>query len=498
MKILLINPPAEVGMVRSKHGNMYPYSLLFLSSYLRRHSSYRADILDLVPAKDRETMLRQWLMKNSYDVVGLTGTTENRFFVCDLVDIIKDKNPKARIVLGGHHFTYTAEETLSSNLDVDIVVRGEGEKTFLELIEHYDGKCQNMHVIRGISFREGDRIFSNPSREYISNLDDVSILDDAYQDVCDTGGIYSETFNLSNFHEEEAPAKHIHVGRGCPGRCVFCLYHKWKYRTRTVDSVVEEIKRNIDMYGYKRFHLDDPHLLKRTSFIDELCSRIEKEKLDIEWYAETRADIDPGILTTMRKAGLVSIDLGLESASPKVLKAIKKEIRTEQVTAVLRKCKNLGIRTLVFSMLSLPDEMDDDAEMTVRFLEEHRNFITTFQMARVTRIYPGTELEVMARQRLIITYDFSWYDRNYSTTDPFGNVMNVPLWMEHLSPATIKRFYYRVDRLNMSERTYRYYTRYMRLRWRYILFDWSGSSYKYKVRSVMNCWRWLVVKMMNI
>ena len=447
-------------MRRTKYGNTYPYSLLFLSNYLRRYSSYRAEILDLTASYDCAETLRQWLKDRNYDVVGVTGTTENRFYVLDLIRIVKSYLPHTKVVVGGHHFTYTAEELLGACGDVDDVVRGEGEQTFLELVEYYDGRRKNKQDIAGISCRIDNRIVHTPPRAFIDNLDLVAISEDAYQDLHLPGGSYSDTFNLSNYQEKETPAKSIHVGRGCPGRCVFCVYNKWKYRTRTVDSVIDEIKGHIEKRGYRRFHLDDPHLLKRKLFIEELCERIQREKLDIEWYAETRADIDPEILTSMRKAGLVSVDLGLESASPKVLGAIKKEIRTEHVSAVLRKCKSLGIRVKVFSMLSLPDENDEDAEMTVKYLEEHRNLITTFQMARVTRIYPGTEMEIMARQRGLIAIDFRWYDRNYSITDPFGNMMQVPLWMEHLSPDAIQRFYYRVDRLNMSDRTYHYYTRY--------------------------------------
>jgi len=449
MKILLVNPSAH-GEPYRYQDNMYPFSLLFLSSYVRQHG-YRATILDLSTSADGRDELERFLDGRAFDVVGFTGTTENRFLAWEWIALTRRMLPDAKIVVGGNHFTYTAEQTLEAIPDVDVVVRGEGEITLLELLRAWESGTGPGKVL-GVSYRENGRIVHCPPRPFEKNIEPFLIREEALDDVVLPHGSYSPFMLMRNYEQEEVRALPIHVGRGCPGKCVFCLYNKKLYRTRSVESVLAEIQEKQQRYDCRTFHLQDPHLLKRRRFIKEFCRRLAEARLDIQWYAETRVDIDVDLLERMRDAGCVSLDFGLESASEKVLRTLKKGITLDQARRVIERCASLGIRIKVFTMISLPDETPADARETLDFLKRYRHQITSYS-GGITRIYPGSDLEAMAKQRGILPEGFNWYDRQYQNPLPDLVAPSVPLWVEHLSLAQIRRFRREVDHLQRSRRS---------------------------------------------
>ena len=294
----------------------------------------------------------------------------------------------------------------------------------------------NLSNILDISYRENGEIIHNPDRPYERNIDKFVIDEMVFNDVISLHGNYSPFVTLRNYKKENINALAIHIGRGCPGKCVYCLKHKEQYRTRSVDSIIEEIKKKIKEYDCHAFHLQDPHLLKRTGFVKEFCNRLIDEKIWIKWWAETRADIKLELIDLMSKAGCVSLDFGLESASDRVQTSIKKKINVRQVEQLIKKCAHVGIRIKVFSMISLPDEREEDALKTLKFLKSFKPYIQHFTAA-LTKIYPGSDLEIMAKERGILKEDFSWYDRNFQNDLPQFATSCVPIWMEHLSPEFI-------------------------------------------------------------
>lgn len=443
MRMLFVNlPSAPDNYVRGD--KMLPYSLLYVANYAGKFG-YKVPILDLASSPD---WVRDWcdyLGEHRIDLVGFTTSTESRFLVWDAIRMVKWVNPSAVVVVGGNHFTYTADQTLGSIPEVDYVVRGEGEATFLELADYLTKGVGGLQDIMGLSYRRGDRIVHNPQGKVEQDIDKFNVTDDV--DVILPRGRYSPFVNLRNWWGIKALP--IVIGRGCPNRCVFCLNPKRVYRYRSIGSIVEEIKDKQKRYMCDAFYLEDPHLVKKADFVRELCEAIIKENLGIVWYAETRMDIDPDLLGVMRKAGCISLDFGLESGSPKVLRAIKKDIDLERAKELLLKCESLGIKTGVFAMVSLPDEEEEDARMTIGFLRKNIGRMTNI-IYTITKIFPGAELESIAMERGCLPEGFNWYDRSFNNN--FGDFVpfTVPIYREHLSPSFIRRCWNEVAELKAS------------------------------------------------
>jgi len=147
--------------------------------------------------------------------------------------------------------------------------------------------------------------------------------------------------------------------------------------------------------------------------------------------------MDPGLLTLMAASGCVEIDIGLESGSPKVLKAIKKRIKVEDYRRLVKEAHRLGIKTYVFVMISLPDETWDDAMETLELIRETSDSIDGLGV-QVARILPDAALYQIAKDRGLLPEGFDWF-KPYEITAEEKEVAkdwtykNVPLYREHLS-----------------------------------------------------------------
>ena len=139
-------------------------------------------------------------------------------------------------------------------------------------------------------------------------------------------------------------------------------------------------------------------------------------------------------------AGLESVEIGLESGSPKVLKAIKKNIILDQVESFCEEASRLGIKVFVFCMISLPDETLDDVDMTIKFIRNIKSHISNAGM-QATRILPDAALYQMAKDRGVLLKEFSWFSHYQRSSRGESNPIydTLPLYMEHLSVDDIRR-----------------------------------------------------------
>lgn len=472
-KIYLISPPA------GEKRKSYPYSLMYLHSHLLKNG-FGSEVLDCDVVGWKPKDLVSYLEKNKAAIVGITAYTYNRFCAYRTIKEIKSKLPECYIIVGGRHFSALATEALERLKEIDFVVRGEGEITLKELCEAvYDNKP--VDGILGVTFRKNGKIVSNPDRPVAPDLDAINYnLDDFFS----LKGKYDFVSTMRRFPTSKGFT--VIAGRGCPGSCVFCTLSAQRIRLRRVGSVLDEIERLIKITGVRNVSFGDPTLTASKKYITELCEGILRRNLNIKWHCYSRVDTPFEVFDLMRKAGCVSVDIALESASPRILQAIKKNIKPEEVLKCAQKLHDLGIKTFVFAMISLPDERQEDAEETVAFLKKISGIIDGASLA-LTQVFPDAALYKMAKERNLLPPGFNWFD-DYHCDDYYDRnsaKSTAPFYIEHLSMDFIKKMKGRFEKVYMKRfyDKHRFKTEFSKAI-RPFIFDWKNQTVHTKIRKI--------------
>lgn len=273
--------------------------------------------------------------------------------------IRREKGSGALIVAGGACITSYYKEVLATGF-YDIVVVGEGEETFLDIVTGKDKR-----IISGIAYLDTDKVVVNPERPYIANLDDLPFparhllpkeSSHSLSGIHGTGGIASTT---------------IVTSRGCPYSCTFCDITQWgkKYRTRSPSNVMHEIQDIRDNYGINNFRfIDDIYTMDRKRAI-EISKMIIP--LEISYIIITRPDcLDLELMKWLKDSGCTEIIMGIESGSEKILKLMnKKETLKDYINAV-ELARIFGIKSKFLLLFGFPGENNETVMETIRLLEE--------------------------------------------------------------------------------------------------------------------------------
>lgn len=448
MDIVLVNPGGSKEGRISRHLEydeeyMYPYSIILLQNYLLKHG-ITSRVIDLYYTDPEE--LYGYCKNLEKPLVGVTAFSNNVVYAVQIIKKIKSINPSSIIVVGGKHFSYCPEDTLKNVREIDIIVRGEGEITFYELIKALQSG-NDFENIDGLSLRKGSEIKHNPERKPEQNID-VFSLD--YEKLPEYG--FSRGILLRNYEKEKIRSLPVFLGRGCSQRCVFCSFNKFKYRVRSIDMVLNEISYLKEKYNQRYFFFIDPSFCERKLFVEQFCQTLIREKYDIKWYCEARVDTPIELLELMVRAGCISIDFALESGSTKVLKALRKNINISQTVEFAKNCSRLGIRSLLFFMVSLPEETEDDVYQTLKMARELSKYCTYLTVSTL-KIFPGTELETIAYKKGILPADFSWYNEGFYHNYTDLAERNIPLYIENLSVDFIRKVLREFDLIALSDYT---------------------------------------------
>jgi anaerobic magnesium-protoporphyrin IX monomethyl ester cyclase len=298
---------------------------------------------------------------------------------------VKAARPEVPIIFGGWHPSTLAQQTLRSPY-VDVVVRGQGEITFGEILDRYlDGRT--LDGVQGCSFRTTDgRIVHNPSRPTV-NLAELPpkayhLIDlEPYAALSGRRWIYYTT------------------SHGCPYDCSFCsnasIYGRaWNAlpADRVVAEAVELVRRfRLDVLDI----VDDNFLVDRQRGIDMARGFIESGE-KFQWCIQTTANFllrsSDEEVKLMRQSGLTRVFIGAESGSDDVLRSVNK-VRfqgTRVLHQVAEKCHNADIRCTFSLIFALPDETDADQRQTLAMIREIKGrFPNTEFHSNIYTPYPG-------------------------------------------------------------------------------------------------------------
>lgn len=374
LKVALINPAQPTKYPQP------PMGLALIAAVLEREG-YQVTVLD---ANALGLQPEDIVPKvTNADVVGLTAMTPTISTALSIAHHIKQANPELIIILGGTHATLLPEETLATAHEIDIIVRGEGEETIIELLKALEHK-QPLADIPGISYREDGKVISTAARSTSTDLDSLPFL--AYH------LLPWQRYKPHPPHGCALPFAAIITSRGCPYRCSYCSKPIFgnKFRGQSPQRVAEEIAYYKERFGIKELAFyDDVFTLnkKRTYAIaDEMLKR----RIKIRWTCETRVNlVDKELLHHMKQAGCYAIAYGIESASQETLDALHKDITLEQVGEAVGITREVGLQTVGYFMIGSPGETPETISKTIQFAKKLKLEFAQFAVATP---FPGTEL----------------------------------------------------------------------------------------------------------
>lgn len=385
-KVCLIRPRASLP---SSLGKVVPLGIAYLAA-VARSNGHEVELLDLYDLTKDEAYLS--LSRAKSDVYGISFLSEDRLEAKEICHTIRKLFPNSFVVIGGPHATFM-DNHVHSYL-ADACIRGEGEESFLNLLENIK-LGRSIFEIPGVSWSVEEDILRCPDRKQIEDLDTLPFPAIDMFDLTKYNYIknYMSSWGIpSELRKEKDNAVNLITSRGCLSHCKFCSsrgFWNGKFRAHSAKRVLDEIE-----WLYKEFNV------KHVSFWDDIftfnrertyaiCEGIIRRNLHLSWNCMTRLDlIDRDLLVKMTESGCTMISFGVESGSPKILSKIKKGLSVENATKQLKLIKEFPIKIRTSIMVGNPGENIKTIEETIDFLSFIQPDVWSINIAK---IYPGSE-----------------------------------------------------------------------------------------------------------
>jgi anaerobic magnesium-protoporphyrin IX monomethyl ester cyclase len=430
MKIMFVEPPKDFWFVMGEYLPP-PLGILNLAAYLRKHDeTLEIEIVDCQAERISWDGLKSRMESSQPDIVAPSSlSTCNAYRGLRTIGMAKKVNPDSITIVGGQHYTVLARQSLEAYPELDIVVRGEGEQTLLEVTRALRGEM-SLSDVKGITFKHDDRIIANDNRPLISNLNDLPFP--GYDLVRE----YMKEYHFSLMAGRDTPYVLVEASRGCPHDCNFCtqcLHWGGKWRSKTPKRIADEFEFCYNEFGSKFFWLTDDNfgLGKRT---DELCDEIISRGIgeDIMWFMQARCDdvvTHKDLIPKLRRAGLNWLLAGVESHSPETLASFNKRITpsvSKEAFEVLKQNDIFAQATFIIGERS-------DSRETIRGLRAYvRDLDPDLAIFMILTPYPGTPLYDDALKN-------GWIeDTNWSHYDMIHAIMPT----EHLTRMEVQQELY--------------------------------------------------------
>jgi len=336
-----------------------PLGLMYLASTLRRanHDPILFD-LKITPQLNR---LERELASFQPDVFGLSAFSPDAIDLANVAAWLKQRFPGMPIVAGGPHATSNPDDTLARG-DIDFAVIGEGEATFVELLNRLDGDAA---ATPGVATRDGQVLRFAPTRPL---LDDLDLLPYPAWDLIDIEA-YAHFYGATPVGKGRYMP--VFTSRGCPYRCTYChrIFGK-RFRKRSAENVIGEIIELRERFGINRIEICDDIFNAVPARAIAICNEIAEKApgTRLSFPNGLRADVmTPEVLAAMKRAGAYLISYAVETATPRLQAMVKKHVNLEKARAVIARTAAEGIYTNGFFMLGFPSETEAEVRSTVDF-----------------------------------------------------------------------------------------------------------------------------------
>ncbi|MFA5142570.1 MAG: radical SAM protein [Candidatus Omnitrophota bacterium] len=314
-----------------------------------------------------------------------SASTMNMIGARAVLGSIRRSNASIATILMGLHPSALPERTLKEE-PVDMVCQGEGFHTLTDILSGRANKG-----IKGLWYRDGDRIKSSPMAE----LADPDKLPSPAFDLLPMPSYRAHNWHSWTNKSERQPYGVIYTSLGCPYNCSFCcinaLFGVHKIRQRSPDLVIEDIACLVDNYGVKNIKIIDEMFAFKEAHVDKLCDLIVERGYDLNIWAYARVDtLTKGMVGKMKSSGINWLALGFESGSKKVRDGVTKgRFGNKEVLASVRMIRDAGIGIIGNFIFGLPNDDIDTMNETLEMAKELNCEYTNFY---VCMAYPGSRL----------------------------------------------------------------------------------------------------------
>lgn len=402
MKLQLINSPSLVEKDYGALGKQMfpPLGILYLASYVRNQfPDIQIKVTDGLRIGKDKTLKE--VRNFDPEIIGISCTTPSSTGAYELTNYLKNINPTALILLGGVHPTAMPEDAVRRS-EADLIVLGEGEVIFSEIVRRYDETKitakENYKNIPGIAYKKDERVYYTGLMPLIGDLDTIPFPARDLIELCEYEGwpIKKENFETT-----------LISSRGCPFYCHFCSNPVWKLqkpwlRLRSPENIVDEIEELVNVYGVNEYFDQCDELNHLPKWATEVCEEKKRRKLDIPWKVCLRADkITERFAKALADSNCWYVHIGIESGNQGTLNGLGKKITLDQVIEGCKVLKRHNIEIMGLFMLfnawedggNLRFENLKMTENTLKFARKliHDGLIDYMSWSQATA-YPGSKL----------------------------------------------------------------------------------------------------------
>jgi radical SAM superfamily enzyme YgiQ (UPF0313 family) len=355
-KCLFISPP-ELGKFLPRgllsiasfiESKGYPGAVVPLSHYLPPEVRYSTEKI--------RSILEPVIHQNNPFLIGVSSMTADYHTSKEILKACKEIDEKIITVIGGMHPTFLDLECIDLPY-TDIVVRGEGEWTFLALLSALENN-QDLDQINGLTFKKNGKIIQTPDRD----LGDLSEL---------------PPLNFNLLPEEFVKQSYVMgmLSRGCAFNCYFCADKPFWKRVRQfpITHVIKEMEVLNESYNNPMMGIEDNMVYIGSDHFSDLCSEIKQRKLKLgsHFHVQTRVDSilnDQG-LKDIEGTGIEHVVIGIESGSPRILKLMNKKTSPEMIISACEKFREYNLLPIGVWMIGYPGDTPEDQQKSLELLE---------------------------------------------------------------------------------------------------------------------------------
>ena len=344
-KIILLNPARHFIANESGLGYLTPLGLILLGGPLI-DAGYSVKLIDhdLNHWSFEKLMQEIAHFQADYVLLGHSGSTASHLVVVQTVQVIRKVFPNIRIIYGGVYPSYAYQSILQEVLEIDVIVRGEGEKTVLDLISQWE-KDTNLEGVSGIVWRRNGKVVINHPQAIIQNLDE-----------------YRPAWELLDFSKYRMfgfkNVAGFQFSRGCPLTCSYCgqwmFWKKWRHRSP--ENIVAQLKFLKERHHVTMVWFADENFAADRNMTQKLLEMIIEANLNLSLNINmTAADVvrDADLIPLYKKAGVDYVVMGVESLKDSVIAGIRKNnpfAISKEAVHLLRENHILSLTNIIYGL----------------------------------------------------------------------------------------------------------------------------------------------------